>query len=152
MRLALVFAIFTTGFCFAADAKDEAVKKGLEKLQGTWTLVSIEEDGKKQPFPEGGKMQVVFKDNKMTARTTVGDKTDSKEATYSIDPSKKPAHLDITPTDGPGKGKVVPHIYVIEKDELKLCGATEGSQERPKDFATKKGEKAVLLIFKREKQ
>jgi uncharacterized protein (TIGR03067 family) len=144
-----VLAVLFTGVCCAADAKDDAIKKEMDRLQGTWTLVSIEEDGKKQPFPEGGKMQVLFTKDKMTAGTSAGDKLD---ASYTIDPTKKPAHLDITPSDGPGKGKVVPHIYVIEKDELKLCQATEGSQERPKEFATKKGDKAILLIFKREKQ
>jgi uncharacterized protein (TIGR03067 family) len=152
MRLAFMLMILGTSLCWAADAKDDAVKKENKDLQGTWNLVSIEEGGKNQPFPEGGKMKVVFQDGKMIVRSTFGDKTDTKEAAFTIDPTKKPAQMDIVPADGPGKGIPVPHIYVIGKDELKLCGATEGSKERPKEFATKKDDKTVLLIFRLEKQ
>jgi uncharacterized protein (TIGR03067 family) len=153
MRLHSLLLV-TVGVLVAAEEKDDAVKKDKAKLKGSWEVVAIEEDGKPaQPLPKDRKMKVVFQDDKIVVTDYVGDKvTDSKEAAYSIDPTKKPAQLDIVPADGPGKGKVVPHIYTVDKDELKLCGATEESPQRPKEFATKEGSKSILLVLKREKK
>jgi uncharacterized protein (TIGR03067 family) len=148
-RVVLCIAV---GLLIAADAKDDAVKAAKAKLKGSWSLVSLEESGKKQPFPEGAKMSLVFQDDKVVMQSAFGDKKDSKEATYVIDPTKKPATIDITPSDGPEKGKTMPAIYVIEKDELKICGAQKPDQDRPKEFVTKEGSKSVLMTFKREKQ
>jgi uncharacterized protein (TIGR03067 family) len=146
-RLILLLAV---GVMVAADA--DAVKKEKAKLKGTWTVVSLEEEGKKQPFPEGVKMSLIFQDDKLAMQFALGDKKDSKEAAYVIDPAKKPAIMDITPNDGPEKGKTVRGIYMLDKDELKICGAQKPDNDRPKDFVTKEGSKSVLITLKRDKQ
>jgi len=113
-------------------------RKEKAKLKGTWVLVSLEQDGKAQPLPANGRFTMTFQGDKLIATEGV-----TKEATYSIDPTKQPAHLDIIPADDPDKGEPAPLIYVIDKDELKICGATLGALgrdgERPKEFATKEG-------------
>src|SRR5262245_42207302 len=84
----------------AADDRDEAVKKDLEKVAGTWQLVSREKDGQKLPEDEV----------KRTTLTLTGDKysvqVDGKtveEGTFRIDPSRKPKAIDICPTKPEGK-------------------------------------------------
>ena len=60
MRLHTLMAL-TVGLLVAADApKDEAAKKDLEKLQGTWALVSAERDGKRLPDAEVKKTKITF--------------------------------------------------------------------------------------------
>jgi uncharacterized protein (TIGR03067 family) len=118
---------------FAAVKKKLEAGLELEKLQGTWTLVSMEVDGKRK-IVEGARV-VVQGDKFISNIGTI-------KGTYSTDPTKKPAHLDIITFEG----KTVPCIYVIDNDGLKLC--VGGDQERPKNFATKQGEKALLLILK----
>lgn len=152
MKVQALLVAVSAGLLVAADAKDDAVKAAKAKLKGSWSLVSLEESGKKQPFPEGAKMSLVFQDDKVIMQSAFGDKKDSKEATYVIDPTKKPATIDITPADGPEKGKTMAAIYVIEKDELKICATQGPDQDRPKEFVTKEGSKSVLMTLKREKQ
>jgi uncharacterized protein (TIGR03067 family) len=145
-----LFLVLTAGMLIAADS--DAVKKEKAKLKGTWSVVSLEEEGKKQPFPEGVKMSMVFDDDKLAMQFAFGDKKDTKEATYAIDPAKSPGHLDITLSDGPEKGKTVRGIYVIDKDGFKICWAQKPDNDRPKDFTTKEGSKSVLITLKRVKQ
>ena len=67
-------------------------------------------------------------------------------AGYTIDPGKKPAHIDLTIGDGPEKGKTLPGLYKLEKGELTLVFA-EG-ETRPKGF-TSEGD-AMLLKLKKD--
>jgi uncharacterized protein (TIGR03067 family) len=71
------------------------------------------------------------------------------EATYSIDPSQKPATMDFVSSDA--KEKSIHCIYLLEGDDLKICGPSKPGDARPKEFAAKKGEKTSLIILKREK-
>src|SRR3954467_4443113 len=72
----------------AADKpKDDAGKKELDKLQGTWSYVAFEQDGQKMPADQLKKMSVTYADDKWTV------KEDDKvvvAGTQKLDPSKKP--------------------------------------------------------------
>lgn len=60
MKLHPLVMLFV-GFLIAADApKDDLVKKDLDQLQGTWTLVSGERDGKKLPENKVKKTKIAF--------------------------------------------------------------------------------------------
>lgn len=131
-------------------ADDDAVKKEKAKLKGTWEVTAMEEEGKKPPLPEGAKVKLVFEADKLVFQFSIGDITDKKTATYTIDPSKKPATLDLVPEDGPEKGKMLPCIFIVDKDELKICAATKPGQDRPKEFATKEGSKSMMMTLKRD--
>jgi hypothetical protein len=52
------------GLLAAADSTEDAVKKELARLQGTWQLVSAETDGKQTPEEQVAKIRVVIKDSK----------------------------------------------------------------------------------------
>ena len=72
------------------------------------------------------------------------------KGTFKLDASKKPKQIDITPTDGDEKDKVIHGIYSLEKDELKICIA-RGDKERPTEFESKEGSGHMLVTLKRAK-
>jgi uncharacterized protein (TIGR03067 family) len=126
----------------ADDAKDE-----MKKLEGTWLVVSGENDGEKFPDEAAKSMKAIVKGDKVTIY--MGDKVVG-EATYTVDPTKKPKTMDTTSTMGPDKGKKSLAIYEFDGDTLKIC-FTEGD-ERPKELTGKKGSKCFLIVYKREKK
>src|SRR5947209_4641319 len=72
--------LVAAGLLTAADSKEDAVKKELARLQGTWQLVSAETDGKKLPEEQAAKVRVVIKDSKHTVY--FGDQTVAKEVAF----------------------------------------------------------------------
>ena len=99
-------------------------------------------EGKSVPGEFVEKGRYVFKGNELTIFE--GDKNVGK-ATFTLDPAKKPKTIDMTATEGPGKGKTMYGIYRIEGDTLTLCIG----EERPTDFNG--AGKAGLVEFKRAK-
>jgi uncharacterized protein (TIGR03067 family) len=131
----------------ADDKKDDAVKDELAKLEGTWTLVSSEQDGMKADPDVAKKLKLVVKDGKWTVY--VGDKV-STEAKFTIDPTKKPKTIDMTGTMGGDKGKKYLAIYDLDGDDLKLC--IGDTKTRPKVFDGKKGSGRQFEMWKRMKE
>lgn len=153
MRPYALLIVVAGGLLVAADTKDDAIKKDKAALKGTWEVVAMEERG--QAAEEISITRIVFGDDKLvvTGIEVIGlpDKKDV-EVAYTIDPSQKPAAIDVVPAEGPEKGKKVLAIYGLNKDELKICVAQKAGQERPKRFATTKESVDILLTLKREKK
>lgn len=140
--LVCIVSIVVPGISWAVG--DDA-KKELDLLKGDWLVVSSERNGESSDR------------NKGDVLTIVGDKLTIKaqereiKGTVKLDPAKKPKSIDLAIDEG-GQQMTIQGIYVLEKDELKLCMAPPGNQERPKEFVTKAGEDRVLLKLKREKK
>ena len=147
--LAVGTLLATIGFAAVALADDAADKKDKEKLQGTWTAVSGEKEGKDDP--EAKEHALVFEGNKF--RVKKGDKV-VVQGTFKIDASKSPKTMDIEISEGPEdvKGKTAQAIYALDSDELTWCVAEPGSGQRPEKLATKEGVKHMLVKLKREKK
>jgi uncharacterized protein (TIGR03067 family) len=131
-----LFAVLLVG---VATAGDDA-KKALKQLEGTWSVVSVVERGKKVPADNLAEVQFVIAGDKLTMKK--GDK--SEDGTIKLDPTQKPAHIDVTHGEKTKMG-----IYSVTKDELKIC---VGDTERPKEFDSPAGSKIVLIVLKREKK
>jgi uncharacterized protein (TIGR03067 family) len=129
-----------------ADVKSEAYRQDLEMLQGTWTVVSMEMDGKFLPEERRKKTKVTVQGEKFTFDT--GD--DSHEGLYKIDPSKDPKELNIVVTRGDEKGKVYLAIYKFEDGKM-IQGMRLDNKERPKQFTGKAGTGCALEIWERQK-
>jgi uncharacterized protein (TIGR03067 family) len=145
--LALTVGLLALGTATAAD--DNPEKKALKELQGTYLLIGLEgksvklteEDLKKVPDAD---RKMVIKDDKATSFT--GGKEDA--ATIKLDPSKKPAQIDLTTTKG-GKTEVNYGIYKLENGVLTICAIEKGeAKDRPKEF--KANGNAMLLILKKQ--
>jgi uncharacterized protein (TIGR03067 family) len=121
-----------------ADTPQEAVKQEVEKLKGTWMLVSMEVNGQEVP---GKDLRYTFTEGKFSYQD--GNKK-PKEGSYVLNPAKDPRTIDLS-VKGERAGLA---IYKVDKDTLTLCVATPG-KGRPKEFATKDAPGALLLVFKR---
>lgn len=119
----------------AGDAKDAA-----KKLEGTWTVESATHDGK--PADLNG--EVTFVGDKMMIRP---DKAQVQIFLFKVDPSKKPAIMDLT-FDGEKPKNAAPGqaVYELKGDTLKLC---IGPPDRRPTQISDKG--AILILMKKKK-
>jgi uncharacterized protein (TIGR03067 family) len=140
--------LLTAVLIVAAPAPADDKKKDEEKIQGTWTVVSMEREGQKFPDDEVKKMKVVIKDDLLTINNGCRD----EQARIKLDAKKKPKALDLMAVkDGKEQG-AVPGIYEIDGDNLKLCWDKGSTADRPTEFATKKRSSTALMVLKREKK
>ena len=150
-RFSLLALLLAGGYAVAADKADpEAAKEALKQLQGVYTVQYAEHEGEKAP-PEALKdiKSVTIKGDRFTIHT--GSRKDMTVIIH-LDPTQKPAHFDIQPTEGPEKEKRFPGIYKLENDILTVCVLDGGGKNRPKEFATTRENHFTLYILKRSKE
>lgn len=143
MRL-LTAVAFLALAALASRADDDAPKDAAKKLEGTYELVEVLVGGK----PDAKKDEVqsfVIKDGQLIIKLAQRDET----AKFTLDPSKKPAHIDIMPGN-----ETVPGIYEVKETdkglELTIAFAKGGKAERPKDFKGEGKEDAVLKLLRKK--
>jgi len=130
-----------------ADEKEDALKK----LNGTYEVLSLVIEGKADT-KKADKVTFVIKDGTLTV--IEADKKDRNEnAKITLDPSKKPAQIDLTPDKG--KDETLLGIYEVKETdkgtELTIALGRDKTA-RPKDFKGEgKGEMVVKVLRKKEK-
>lgn len=137
-----VLCVLGVGLLIAADAKDEdAAKKEVQKLTGTYVMASGESRAEKlsEESIKGAKMTI--EGEKYTA--TFGG--DSVKGTLKVDPTKTPKEIDATDSEG----KTILGIYKFEKEQLTVCFAPPG-KERPKEFSVKAGTGDFIHVWKKK--
>lgn len=143
------------GLCANGEGPTEKAQKEMEKLQGTWKLLKVVNNGQAVPETEleqyrqveivGDKIltiavnRVVF-DNKASIRR------EQYVLRFTIDPSQRPAAIEVRPED---QKTTVPGIYELEKDTLKICINFQEKAQRPKEFASKLESNNILWILER---
>src|SRR5579864_8697836 len=100
----------------------------LEKLQGSWSVVSLETGGQKMDSSMLAGAKIVVKGDRFQS---LGMGTEY-EGKLTLDPSAKPKAFDLKFT----KGKAHCGIYRLDGDDWTICLNTLGS-DRPKTFATR---------------
>jgi len=146
IRTSLSLLVITVLLVPSAMAQDEAAKAEIAKWQGTWRMISMENDGKISP-PEK------LKGIKLTVQdSTYHFQNDdfSERGKYQFDPSMEPKTLDIVVDEGKDRGKIYRVIYKVAGDELTICLRSDNKQ-RPIEFSGKAGSGQVLEVWKREK-
>ena len=126
------------------SAEDDPVKADKEKLQGAWSVVSFETDGKPDDKVKNDKVTI--------AEETISVKTKggNHDGTFTINPKAKLKTIDIRLNND---GYNIPGIYELDGDNLKIClPTTAGPQNRPKEFKAAAGSNCVLLVLKRDKK
>jgi uncharacterized protein (TIGR03067 family) len=147
MKYRAVLVLGAVVLIAAGESSEEAVKKEIAKLQGTWSVVSAEWDGNKAPEAKIKMVKIVFQQDKIIRHQ--GDKTVETED-YKVDPSKNPKSIDVTYLEGERKGESSQGIYSLDGDTLKICMSY--STNRPTEFETRADSKRHLLVLKREKR
>jgi uncharacterized protein (TIGR03067 family) len=150
MKASLLLVVFTTGLFAAEDAKD-AVKKDVERLQGTWAPASLQFSGRDITNDNEGQFKLVFKGNEATVEGSEAVKKEYAKLTMKLDPATSPKCVDIVVSGGDQKDVVMEGIYELKDDELKICAKIVG-KDRPGQFASPEGSNIVLVVFKREKK
>lgn len=150
MFLAVVcaFSLLPLGF---VQAQDDAVKKEREKFQGTWQVVSSEEDGRPTPDFIVQSLKIEIKGDQLTLKGVEELMKKFGKVTLVIDPATTPKILDFKVESGSEKNNAYEGIYELKGDVLKIC-ASVVSGNRPDDFSTKAGSNRVLFVLKREKK
>jgi uncharacterized protein (TIGR03067 family) len=134
----LGFALLT--FALAGPAR--ADEKALKELEGTYKLVLAERDGKPAEKASIETVTVTIKGDEFVMTFSADDK---KTAKIKATADPKLSTIELSPQDGPEKGKTFPGIYKIEKGEVTLAFSEKG--ERPKEF--KSDNEAILLRLKK---
>jgi uncharacterized protein (TIGR03067 family) len=138
--------LVAVGLLQAADDKDkERVKKETEKLQGTWKLVALEQNGNKQP-PDAIKNDKMIVTGDKYVLTLGGEHS---EGVQKIDPGKDPKWIDATTTKGEGKGQTFLGIYEVDGDTYRECYGLPG-KERPKAFKTLPGSGQIMFTWRKQ--
>jgi len=113
----------------------------LDRLQGTWTIESLEMDGRKMP---GGEARIVVRGNRFTT-IAMGA---TYEGTVVVDQATIPRSFDLRFEEGPEKGNTSFGIYELDGDTWRICLTTRGS-ERPTEFAAPPGSGIALETLRR---
>ena len=118
MKTSLLVVALTAGLVAADDAAD-AVKKDIQKLQGTWVPTSIQFSGQDLTNDDHGQFKLVFKGDQATVEGNSNVKKEYGKLTMKLDPSTLPRCLDIVVTGGDQKDAVLEGIYELKDDTLK---------------------------------
>jgi uncharacterized protein (TIGR03067 family) len=113
----------------------------LKKMQGTWDITLIEENGKKPVGKETA--TAVIKKDQVVIREGKGRE---EPARIKLDARKKPPHIDIFPDKG--KDQAIKGIYKFEKGDLVIVFG-KMVKERPTKFETGPGQSKI--VFKKRK-
>jgi uncharacterized protein (TIGR03067 family) len=132
----------------AAEPPSDAAKKDLAALDGEWSMVSGERDGQAIPEEYVKSAKRVCKEGVVTV--SFNDMV-FLQAKLTLDPSKKPKHMDYDITDGPTKSQRQLGIYEIDGDTIKFCFSPD-DKGRPTDFTAKEGSGRTLSVWKRVKK
>jgi uncharacterized protein (TIGR03067 family) len=144
-RLGLILLAATLAF---VGVEVEAADNDLDRLQGTWSMVALERNGKAATAERIKDRVVVIEGSTFVDRT--GDKIHGK-GTIKLDPAQTPGAVEATFTEGPPKGKTALGIYAIDGDTFKACCGEPGDDERPMAFATRPGSGQMFVVLRRAK-
>ena len=141
----LVLVPLCLAIVLAAETARSGDKKEQEKFEGTWSVVKITGGKSKNKDEEA---RITFKGDNVSFKT--GDKTN--EATYSVDPTKKPKEINVH-KEKDGKKVTFKGIYELDGDTLKISHFEDDKKSmegRPKQMVA--NEETILLVLKREKK
>jgi uncharacterized protein (TIGR03067 family) len=124
-----------------ADQGDNPFKQ----LEGNWTVVSGQENGKALPAEQIKGARVAI--TSATITVTVGDKA-RRVMSYKMDATKSPKTIDMIETQGSEKDKAALGIFAVDGDTLRLAYGLPG-RERPKDFTAKADSGQMSFVMKK---
>lgn len=117
----------------------------LDRLQGAWTVTSLEVDGQAMPSPGGAQIVIAGSGFQSLGMGAV------YEGTVEVNARKKPKQFDLVFAKGPEKGNRSLGIYELDGDAWKICLTVTG-KTRPERFATAQGSGHALQILRRGAQ
>ena len=128
------------------NSEDSATKKDLEKLQGTWSLLSAMDDGKSLAQDKVKQTTIVIEHDTFRFPHLAEDAT-SKAGSIKLDATKTPKQMDTVSTEK----EVMVGIYELQGDSYRVCFAPVG-KPRPSEFTSKAGSGNILQVWQRQQE
>jgi len=149
-RLLLIVALLCVSAVMlrAADEVKPGAKSDKDLLQGTWRVVGMVRNGEAMPDDDLKEAAMSMRFAGDVATLAKGDL--SKDASFTIDETKTPRQIVITPKDGPQKDKPRTNIYELNGDKLKLAFRIgDDNATPPADFT--QGDGIGMMTLERQK-
>jgi uncharacterized protein (TIGR03067 family) len=133
--------VLTTTLLGADAAKEDQAKNELDKLQGEWALLAIDNNGTENKLMPDD-VAFKLKGEVLSVKSSKGEY--GKYAKIRLDPTKKPKAMDVTVTEG--QEELAKCIYELDGDNLKVAylrtenkSSGEGifADQRPSSFKMK---------------
>jgi uncharacterized protein (TIGR03067 family) len=126
--------------------KVDPVQEEMKRLQGKWSIVSLESNGRQFPAErlQGLNYKLEIKETRFIREI----RGRTHQMTMRIDSTKSPKVMDLTNSTVPPRTDKA--IYKLEGDKLTICQSTINGQ-RPADFTSQGKVRAVLMVWKRDK-
>lgn len=135
----------------AAEVGGSEAEKELQKLQGTWVMVSGELDGKNAADEHVTRSKVVYEGQKGLLVVPNQHHEPIVFEIVKLDTTKSPKEMHFIRRSGPNAGKTIIAIYEFEGDhQYKFAFDPTGSTPL-KEFATKEGTGHIRNTWKRAK-
>jgi RNA polymerase sigma factor (sigma-70 family) len=113
-----------------------------EAIRGTWRVVDGEVEGRVMGDDLlASQTRWVISDKEIALQDRTGDRG---KWTYQLDPGKSPRAIDLKIAGGPGTGTVLPALYHLAGDRLKVC-ICGTDHVRPTELATRPGKPGLVL-------
>jgi uncharacterized protein (TIGR03067 family) len=113
-----------------------------KKVQGTWRIVRMEEDGRAAPLPPSSSPIVTITRD----RFVIKEGGRQEDVLFTLNGRKRPKHITLR-----DKGKEIPGVYKFAGDTFVICFSHGGVGPRPKDFNTRGVKNCRVLVFERVK-
>ena len=143
-RLLMIAALgLLLGAC-NRQATAKTPKTDLDRLQGTWNLVSAIQDGNALPEDKVKQTTIVFKGDTFRFPGSAEYAT-SRAGTIKLDETKRPKEMDAISTEK----EVMLGIYALEENGYKVCFAPAG-KPRPTEFTSTPRSGQILQVWQRQ--
>jgi uncharacterized protein (TIGR03067 family) len=133
----------------SAGSANKAANDDKDRLQGTWTGVSVEGGSGNLDKPDNP-----VKDARMVFeadRCIWTDKNTTIEMSYELNATSNPKSIDLTAKAGDGHTSIWRGIYSIEDDKFTFCADEKVDKDRPTDFVLTKDGSKCLIVLQRKK-
>lgn len=133
--MSVTLLAFAGALLFSGDAPTDGAKKELDRLQGAWRLVAVEEGGNKHDVAPADAPVLPIKGDRLLDVPYEGKKL---QMLIELDPARKPKEIILTyiSPDGKERGDVLWGIYSLDGDDLRICMQFKLKGARPKEFIT----------------
>jgi uncharacterized protein (TIGR03067 family) len=142
--------IVAAGLLLAADSPKDNRGRELDRLQGTWKAVTVEENGRAAPVEVAKSFRLILSGDQAQLRGRVNDRFATATYKVRLDPTTEPKSIDLDPVGVTTPGGAVRGVYEITRDVLKLRLGKPG-QKRPPGFALKTDKDTTVLVLQRDK-
>ncbi len=116
------------------------------ELEGNWTALRAERDGRPAPELIGHRLE--FSGDRFAITSKDGQPLYA--GSFSVDNVTEPAAIDFVQDSGIAVGQTWEGIYRLDNGQLTIVDdAADPAQGRPSDFTTAMGSGRVLLVFAR---